>query len=201
MITFLDRHATGRAVAAAAAALAALLGAMYAATTAFYDATGVGILNLLGARNFAEPRSGGYSAEVAYAWLTAYGPDGRRDHLLILLLDIPLVLAFTAFTALGLRYAAVRLPVPGRLRALIPVLPVTGAVLNYAEDIGITVLIAGYPDRLDGLAAVLSAVNAAKSMTYMTALLTTLIALAALAVAAVWRRVRAARCPADQAGL
>ncbi|WP_449066433.1 hypothetical protein [Planomonospora algeriensis] len=190
MITFLDRHATGRTVAAAAATFAALLGAMYAATTAFHDATGAGILNLLGARNLAEPRSGGYSAETAYAWLAAYGPDGRRDHLLILLLDVPLVLAFTAFTVLGLRYATTRLPVPGLLRALAPVLPVAGAVLNYAEDIGITVLIARYPDRLDAVAAVLSAVNTAKSIAYMAALVTTL---AALAVATARGRVRAAR--------
>ncbi|GGL57288.1 hypothetical protein [Planomonospora parontospora] len=190
MTAFLDRHATGRAVAAAAATFAALLGAMYAATTAFHDAAGVGILNLLGARNLAEPRSGGYTAETAYAWLAAYGPGGRRDHLLVLLLDVPLVLAFTAFTALGLRYAATRLPVPGRLCALAPGLPLAGAVLNYAEDIGITVLIARYPDRLDAVAAVLSAVNTAKSIAYMAALLTTLVA---LAVAAVWRRIRAAR--------
>ncbi|WP_283137089.1 hypothetical protein [Rhizohabitans arisaemae] len=176
MIAFLERRADGRTVGTTFLALIALLGAMNAATTAFHDATGAGILNLLGARSFLEPAPGGYSAEIAHSWLTAYGPDGRLNHLLILLLDVPLVLAMTAFTTLSLTYGIAR---PLRLRALAATVPLAGAALNYLEDIGVAVLLISHPVRLDGLAVLLGGVNAIKSTAYTIALVTALVALTA----------------------
>jgi hypothetical protein len=153
--------------------------------TAFYDATGAGIFNLSGGRNSADLRTGGYTPDTAYTWLTMYGPTGRRNHLLILLLDMPLILSSVAFTALGLRYAARRLRAPGWLRVAFVALAFAGGVLNLVEDVAVTTLLLGFPERLDGLAAATSSINMLKSAAYTLALITTLIT---LATSAIWRR-------------
>ncbi|MBO4206168.1 hypothetical protein [Micromonospora echinofusca] len=187
----LTRLATGRNVLLSALAFVGVFAVMTVAVTAFYDATGAGILNLNGARNAAAPR-GGYTPDVAYTWLTAYGADGRINHLLILLLDVPLILSAVAFTALGLRYAAVRLGAPARLRAAFTVVAVAGGVLNAVEDAGVATLLLSYPRRLDGLASTVGTVGALKSGAYSLALLCTVVALSA---SAVWRRRQGTTAP------
>ncbi|MFG2823359.1 hypothetical protein ACGFX4_28525 [Kitasatospora sp. NPDC048365] len=167
----------GRVAFAALGAFAVLMAAMSVAATRFHDTYGSGILNLLGARNAAEPRTGGYSADTAYAWLTAFGADGRRDHLLILLLDLPLIAAFTLFTAATLRWATPR--ARSGLRWTLLAVPLAAAAANLLEDAGLTVLLSAFPVHLDGLAAAVSAVNGLKSGLYSASLL---LAVAAAAV-------------------
>lgn len=181
----IDRLTTGRRVLYAFLAFVGVLTLMTIAVTAFYDATGAGIFNLAGGRNSADLRTGGFTPETAYTWLTMYGPDGRRNHLLILLLDLPLILSSVAFTALGLRYAARRLGAPGWLRIAFVALALAGGALNLLEDAGVATLLLSFPGRLDGLAAAANVINMLKSAGYTAALLATL---AALGVSAVWRR-------------
>jgi hypothetical protein len=168
---------SGRDALTAFAGFAGVMAAMSVAATAFHDAHGSGIFNLLGARNAAEPRSGGYSAETAYAWLNLFGEDGRRDHLLILLLDLPLMAAFGAFAYLTLRWA-----VPGagrRLRAAFLILPLAAVAANLAEDLGLAVLLVGHPARMDALAVTVSGVNSLKSTLYTVSFAAVIVAPAA----------------------
>lgn len=180
----------GRTALAALAAFAALMTAMSVAATRFHDAYGTGILNLLGARNAAEPRSGGYSADTAHAWLEAFGADGRRDHLLILLLDLPLIAAFTLCTVSALRWATPR-ATPGLRRTLLAV-PLAAAAANLVEDLGLTVLLTTHPVRHDTLAAFVSSVNGLKSGLYTASLLLALVACAVRGAALATGRCRPA---------
>ncbi|MEV7775198.1 hypothetical protein [Kitasatospora sp. NPDC086791] len=159
---------SGRNALFALACFAAVMTVMFVATTRFYDAHGVGILNLLGARNAADPRSGGYSADTAYSWLGAYGADGRRDHLLILLLDLPLMTSFAAFASITLRWAVPR--AGRRLRTAFVVVPLAAVAFNLLEDLGLTALLLSYPTRFDGLAVAISTVNGLKSLCYAVSL-------------------------------
>lgn len=193
MLTRLDDFASrkgGRAVLAAGLAFAAVMGVMTWAVTAFHDAHGVGILNLSGARNAADPRTGGYSPDQAYQWLQAYGPDGRGQHLAILLLDLPLIASAALLTGLGLHLAARRLGPPGvrRTRGGLVAVALVGPALNLVEDLGLTVLLTSHPTRLDALAQALSWVNTAKSAMYSLTLIATVIALALTGVATGLRR-------------
>ncbi len=198
MFTRLDHLielATGRRVLYAFLAFAGVLALMTVAVTAFYDATGAGIFNLAGGRNSADLRTGGYTPDMAYTWLTMYGPDGRRNHLLILLLDMPLILSSVAFTALGLRYAARRLGAPGWLRVAFVALALVGGTLNLIEDAGVTTLLLGFPRRLDGLASATNVINTLKSAAYTLALITTL---TTLVISAVHRRRANVPCAATR---
>jgi hypothetical protein len=179
-----DRLAIGRHVLYAFLAFAGVTTVMTIAVTAFYDAYGAGIFNLAGGRNSADLRTGGYTPDTAYTWLSMYGSTGRRNHLLILMLDLPLILSSVTFAALGLRFAARRLGLPGWARTAFLVLAPVGGLLNLLEDAGVGTLLLSYPAHLDGLAATTNVLNTLKSAGYMLALLTTLIALAASAVAA-----------------
>ncbi|MGW4890800.1 hypothetical protein ACWEQL_00810 [Kitasatospora sp. NPDC004240] len=182
------RARPGRTALTALGAFVVLMAAMSAAATRFHDTYDSGILNLLGARNAAETRTGGYSADTAYAWLTAFGADGRRDHLLILLLDLPLIAAFTLFTVGALRWATPRART-GVRRALVAV-PLAAAAANLVEDLGLTVLLTAHPARLDGLAVAISAVNGLKSGLYTGSLLLALTACAVRGLALATGRCR-----------
>ncbi|GGS75895.1 hypothetical protein GCM10010156_38400 [Planobispora rosea] len=178
MSDLLDRLATGRRVAWLLAALVALLVAMSVAATMFADANGgVGILDLAGGRNLFDPRPGGYTPQEAYAMLTAYGPDGRRGHLLILLCgDLLFPLVYVGFTAAALRLAVLRRGAPGWLRTTCVVVPVIYLVADYGENAGIATLLLAYPSRLDALAAAVNTVTSAKTMLGAVMLLTALTA-------------------------
>ncbi|GAA3865013.1 hypothetical protein GCM10022243_34070 [Saccharothrix violaceirubra] len=177
----------------AVAALAGSLVAMRAATSTFYDAYGVGILNIGGGRDLTSSGAAGYSADTAYTWLAAYGPSGRDDHLLILLLDLPLIASMTAVLVLGTRLALKGLRTTRTLRGVLSAFPLAGVALNLVEDLAITGLVSAYPQRLDFVAGIAGAANAVKSVSYGLAVATLV---AALGARLLWRIRCAGRVPA-----
>ncbi|GAT71466.1 hypothetical protein PS9374_07157 [Planomonospora sphaerica] len=176
MSDLLDRLATGRRVAWLLAALVVLMTVMNVAATVFAASTGgVGLLDMAGGRNLLNPRPGGYTPQEAYAMLAAYGPGGRRTHLLLLLCgDILFPLVYVGFTAAALRLAALRRKAPAWLRAAGLVLPMAYLVADYGENAGIAALLLAYPSRLDGLAATVNTVTSAKTVLGAVALLAAL---------------------------
>jgi hypothetical protein len=190
MLRLLDRWATGRAVAIAFAVSLGALVAANAFATLFYTRTGGhGLLDLAGGRNTLDSRPG-YTADGAYALMTAWGPAGRRDQVLFTLTgDVLLPLTLFVFTALALRYATGRLGAPAWLRALLVLLPVAYLLSDYAENAAIVTLVLNHPARLDTVAGAAELLRQAKNATSTLALLA---ALGALALVPLLRRRAAA---------
>jgi hypothetical protein len=179
MIDRLDRLATGRHVVIAFLASFGALVAANVFATLFYSATGgYGILDLAGARNALDPQSA-YTAERAYALMTAWGPVGRRNQVLFTATgDVVLPLVTFAFGALALLYATRRLGAPAWLRTALLALPAAYLACDYLENLGIVTLVLTYPGRLDALAATTERLREAKTATSSLALLAAFGALA-----------------------
>jgi hypothetical protein len=177
--------------------MAGALVAVNVFATIFYTRNGgYGLLDLGGGRNATASRPG-FTPDDVYALMSAWGPGGRRGQMLFTLTgDVLLPLTVFAFTALALRYGATRLGAPGWSRSLLLIPPTAYLLSDYLENAAIVTLVAGYPTRLDGLAAVLEWAHIVKDATSAFAMLAVLITLALVALL----RGRTRRLRPDPAG-
>lgn len=175
----LDRLATGRNVGIAFAVSLGCLVAANIFATLFHGWTGgYGLLDLAGARNALENRPG-YTADEAYALMTAWGPSGRRNQVLFTATgDVLLPFATFLCSALALLYATRRLGSPAVLRTVLLALPAAYLLCDYLENIAIVTLVLDYPTRLDTLATVAERIGEAKNATAAAAVLAAVGALA-----------------------
>lgn len=120
------------------------------------------IESISGLRPF-DMRPAGYSVEEARALLEALGPDGRRYYLTR---QIPLDLVYPALMALflisALAWAARVAPFARLVRAGVW-LSVGAAAADYLENIGISLMILGWPEPPDRLIHAASLASVAKS--------------------------------------
>ena len=98
-----------------------------------------------------------YTADQAFAALTAYGPTGREFYLLIeLTADVLYPIIYSLFFSLAILFfwerAGGRWPILARLALL----PFVGLIADYLENAGLITLLLNYPAQLPTLALLTS---------------------------------------------
>jgi hypothetical protein len=135
------------------------------------------ILNVGGAD--LERRAGGpvldlrqfFTAEEAYAVLTAYGEEGRSLYLKLELVDLVYPIAYSVLFALILSYLLKRaLPAESALQRL-SLLPFAALGMDYFENAGLITMCATYPERWPRLGAAAGIFNAGKWLLVASCLL------------------------------
>ncbi|MFN2565156.1 MAG: hypothetical protein ABR499_09140 [Gemmatimonadaceae bacterium] len=130
----------------------------------------VGVFPLAAARIGAHSRGArpldlrfGYSPDTAYAAMGAYGAQGRRAYMWIeLTADVVYPLAYALLLSLSVAYLFHRARPESAFGRRAAMLPVGALVADYFENVGIVVMLARYPERLDTLARVTSVVTSVK---------------------------------------
>jgi hypothetical protein len=175
----LERHATRRNVL--------LLLAMFLVINA-------GLLPLAGER--LEAYSGGvgpldlrpaYTADEAYTSLAAYGDEGRRFYLLLLLtVDLIYPVVYSLFFSLTIVYCLRQVLAADHTLQRAALLPWVSLLADFVENAGLAWLLLNYPNRLDGVAVLTSTVTTIKWIFTITFMAATAAGLAGL----VLRRLR-----------
>lgn len=134
-------------------------------------------------------RPSGYSPQEAAELLEALGKEGRTYYLAR---QIPLDIVFPALLAMTLVSAicwfGVRLP-NRKLVGFGIALSVSAALFDYAENLGVSLMILNWPDLSHALVHATSAASVAKAS------LTTVAALTTLLLGAIWMRRRLNNVP------
>jgi len=116
--------------------------------TAFYHSThGVGVLDTAGGANVLDNRSAGYSPEMAYVMIAAYGEQGIRYHLLLTAGDMVFPASLAGFFAIATTYFYSRLLSSRRVLGLL-LLPLLYLAADYLENVCIVTMLVGFPTRL-----------------------------------------------------
>lgn len=124
-----------------------------------------------------------YSAEKAYAMLSAYGAESRAFYRLFEMtgdLIYPLVTALLLSAILKHVYQwAFPLHDDGRTTGhIITLIPFVCTMFDYSENIGIVILLSRYPEPLPALLAVTSALTSAKWISFGATVIVLFIGLA-----------------------
>jgi hypothetical protein len=116
--------------------------------TAFYHSThGVGVLDTAGGANVLDNRSDGYSPEMAYAMIAAYGEQGIRYHLMLTAADMVFPASLAGFFAIAVTYFYSHLVSSRRvLGLLLP--PLLYLAADYLENVCIVTMLVAFPTRL-----------------------------------------------------
>ena len=122
-----------------------------------------GLLQVTGGANILD-------FEAGYGMLEALGEAGRSFHLTkIMPVDIffPIGLMFflTSWMSLFLK----KLTKDGSVLHLLPLIAVVNMLLDWSENIGITLMLANYPERLETVCRITSTVSAVKMVCVKTA--------------------------------
>jgi hypothetical protein len=135
---------------------------------------------------------GFYTAEGAYRLLQAFGPEGRRLQLRMLLtIDVALPLLAAAAGAAAITFLGRRAHLPRAWLRRLLVLPLAALAADALENAAVAGLVLAYPRRLGALASAAGVLTAGKTVLYLA---TALAALILAALAGVWlARARAVR--------
>jgi hypothetical protein len=125
----------------------------------------------------------GYSPDTAYALMRAYGAEGRRAYLWTeLTADLLYPVAYALFLGICLAYVLERVRPASTLARRAPLIPFAALVADYAENVGIIVLLARYPERSDTVARVASAITGVKWVFFASAVALLAVGLGTLVV-------------------
>lgn len=128
-----------------------------------YSPVGVaGLLQVTGGANILDFESG-YTVDHAYGMLEALGEAGRSFHLtkimpIDIFFPIGLMLFLTSWMSLMLK----KLTSDGSVLRLLPLIALVNMLLDWSENIGITLMLLNYPERLETVCRITSTVSAAK---------------------------------------
>ena len=166
ILTRLDQKATGRRVAISASLVISLLVIANVVGAIFYSHNnGHGLLDYGGAANALTTKEP-LTASRALAEVAAWGPGGRHGQLLFtVFVDILLPVSGLAFGVLALLHATRRLGAPAWLRYSLPILPISYFLSDCGENLGIIILVLGYPSHLAGVAEATAWLSASKNNT------------------------------------
>ena len=149
MLERLHSAATARNVYRSLIFLLVMIVAMNLGATAFYRYThGVGVLDTAGGANLLDNRSAGYSPEMAYALIAAYGEPGIRYHLLLTAADMVFPASLAGFFAIAMTYFYSRLVFSRQGLGLLLLLPLLYLAADYLENVCIVTMLVGFPTRL-----------------------------------------------------
>ncbi|MGN1170248.1 MAG: hypothetical protein ACI4SZ_01210 [Lachnospiraceae bacterium] len=128
-----------------------------------YSPVGVaGLLQVTGGANILDFESG-YTVDYAYGMLEALGEAGRSFHLTkIMPLDIFFPVGLMIFLTSWMSLLLKRLTSDGSVLRLLPLIAVVNMLLDWSENIGITLMLLNYPERLETVCRITSTVSAAK---------------------------------------
>lgn len=128
-----------------------------------YSPVGVaGLLQVTGGANILDFESG-YTVDYAYGMLEALGEAGRSFHLTkIMPLDIFFPVGLMIFLTSWMSLLLKRLTSDGSVLRLLPLISVVNMLLDWSENIGITLMLLNYPERLETVCRITSTVSAAK---------------------------------------
>ncbi len=149
MLEKLHSIATARNVYRSLIFMLIMIVAVNLGATAFYHSThGVGVLDTAGGANVLDNRSDGYSPEMAYAMIAAYGEQGIRYHLMLTAGDMVFPASLAGFFAIAVTYVYSRLLSSRRVLGLLVLLPLLYLAADYLENGCIVTMLVGFPSRL-----------------------------------------------------
>lgn len=156
----------------------AMLVVMNLGATAFYRYTnGVGILDTAGGANVLDNRMGGYSPEMVYKMIAAYGERGIRYHLILTAGDIVFPPSLALFFAIAITYFYSRLFPSRQLLKLLLVSPVIYLAADYLENVSIVTMLLSFPTSLPAVATIANTLFTIKNLSSAVMVMTALIGL------------------------
>ena len=125
-----------------------LIVAVNLGATAFYYSThGVGVLDTAGGANVLDNHSDGYSPEMAYTMIAAYGEQGICYHLMLTAGDMVFPASLAGFFAIAVAYFYSRLLSSRRVLGLLLLVPLLYLAADYLENVCIVTMLVGFPTR------------------------------------------------------
>ena len=188
---------TGRNLARSLAVLLVFMVAMNLGATAFYRYTdGVGILDTAGGANLLDNRTSGYSPELAYHMIAAYGSQGIRYHLMLTTADLffPPILAFFLLQAITYFYSQMFKSRP--ITRWLVALPIVYLISDYLENVGIATMLLSFPSNVPSMARLANAMFMIKNLSSSVTVLAILVGLVLRAM----QRVRDLRTKSEWEG-
>jgi hypothetical protein len=170
--------ATGRNTVRALMIALAFMVLMNIGATAFFHFThGVGILDTGGGANLLDNRTSGYSPELAYDMISAYGSQGIKYHLMLAVADVffPPTLAFFLLLAITYFYRPFFQSQP--LTRWLTVLPIVYLISDYLENIGIVAMLLSFPTRTPSMARLANFMFMSKNLSSMITIVIILVGL------------------------
>lgn len=121
-----------------------------------------------------------YSPQYAYDLLTDIGEIGRRQHLLVLLPDVAMVLLYTSFL-LGSNYAIfTRLTTNCTIISILTLFPIILSIVQFSEILILAVIILQFPTVMLNVAQVANLITMSKTILTVLCFLTPLLGLCVL---------------------
>jgi hypothetical protein len=155
MVERLHAIATARNVYRSLIFMLIMIVAMNLGATAFYHSThGVGVLDTAGGANVLDNRAAGYSPEMAYTMIAAYGEQGIRYHLILTAGDMVFPASLAGFFAIAVTYFYTHLLSSRRVLGLL-LIPLLYLAADYLETVA---MIANILFRVKNLSGGLAAI-------------------------------------------
>lgn len=121
-----------------------------------------GLLKVTGGANILDFEAG-YTVDQAYGMLEALGEAGRSFHLTkIMPVDIFFPIGLMLFSTSWMSLFLKNLTKDGSVLRLLPLIAVVNMLLDWSENIGITLMLVNYPKRLETVCRITSTVSAVK---------------------------------------
>ena len=134
-----------------------------------------GLLQVTGGANILDFEAG-YTVDQAYGMLEALGEAGRSFHLTkIMPLDIFFPIGLMLFLTSWLSLLLKNLMGDGSVLRFLPLVAVVNMLLDWSENIGITLMLVNYPKRLETVCRITSSVSAVKMVCVKTAVVVLLV--------------------------
>jgi hypothetical protein len=106
------------------------------------------LLDTAGGANVMDNRSDGYSPEMAYMMIAAYGEQGIRYHLMLSAVDMVFPASLASFFAIAVVYFYSRLVSSRRAVGLLLLVPLLYLAADYLENVCIVTMLVGFPTQL-----------------------------------------------------
>lgn len=134
-----------------------------------------GLLQVTGGANILDFEAG-YTVDQAYGMFEALGEAGRSFHLTkIMPLDIFFPIGLMLFLTSWLSLLLKNLTGDGSVLRFLPLVAVVNMLLDWSENIGITLMLVNYPKRLETVCRITSSVSAVKMVCVKTAVVVLLV--------------------------
>lgn len=112
-----------------------------------------------------------YSADQVYSMIEAYGPKGRKVHIILEIVDFIFPLIYSLFFSLCVTLITRQMFPLNTFTKTICLLPLSIILFEYVENIGVLTMLFSYPRRLDVLASITNAATILKTLVTVYSLL------------------------------
>lgn len=105
-----------------------------------------------------------YSADKVYTMIEAYGPQGRKIHIALEVVDFIFPLIYSLFFSLSVTLILRHMFPLNTFTQTICLLPLLIIVFEYVENIGVLAMLVSYPRRLEVLAVITNVATLLKTL-------------------------------------